>query len=354
MSVAKSTKEKPSWVKIVKTYQSPDLRISIWQMVSSFVPFFILLTLSYFSIGISPLLTIPMGMLASLFVMRIFIIQHDCGHASFFKSQKWNNYVGIFCSIFTLTPYEFWRKSHAIHHAHNGDLNWRGIGDVYTMTVEEYEEASWWSKLKYRIYRNPYIMFTIGAPFQFLFTHRAIFSIWTARSDRGRWSLIRTDLVLLAVFVLAYFTIGIDKVLIVYGPVIIFSSIVGVWLFFVQHQYEDAYWSVVPDWDYKEAALKGSSFMNMNPVFHFFSGYIGYHHIHHLSPKIPNYKLAKCHYENPDFQDVPTMNLYDSACVVFSQLSLWDKKTERLINFKELRRRRAEERKLTTNKVLAS
>lgn len=336
------TKEKPAWIKTVREYQKPSVSTSVWQVVNSFGPFLLILVLMYLSLSISYLLTLALSVLAGAFIMRIFIIQHDAGHGSFFDEKRWNTAVGIACSLFTLTPYEFWRHSHAVHHAHNGDLEWRGTGDVYTMTLNEYYEGSWWRKLGYRIYRHPLIMFPIGAPLQFILFHRAIFQIWGAKTKQGRWSLIRTDLMILAVLVLAHFTIGLTSLALVYVPVIFVASIAGVFMFFVQHQFEDAYWSTAPDWDYAEAALKGSSYFRLPKLLQWFTGNIGLHHIHHLSPKIPNYELQRCHDENPDFQDVPTIDIRESLRIVIAQYALWDEEQEKLLTFRQARRRMQE------------
>lgn len=331
------TREKPTWVSVVKRYQTPGL-ISFWQIVNSFLPFFALLIVGYLALDVSYLITLITSLLAAGFLMRIFIIQHDCGHGSFFKHKKHNDLMGNICSVFTLTPYEFWRTSHAIHHAHNGDLEHRGTGDVYTMTLNEYRETTPLKRLGYRLYRNPFIMFFIGAPLMFVLLHRAPFALPHARSKRGRTSIIRLDLILLTIIALAGLTIGLKDTLLVYGPVMFFASAVGVWMFYVQHQFEDAYWSKAPDWNYTDAALQGSTYYRLPKILQWFSGNIGLHHIHHLSPLIPNYQLQRCHDENPELQEVPTLTLWQSIRLVASGISLYDEEQAKLISFREAHR----------------
>lgn len=341
-------KKKPAWVEKVAPYSTPKISPSIWQMVNSFGPYFGIILLMLLTFGHIPyILTLLMAPIAAGFAMRIFIIQHDCGHGSFFKSKRANALVGSFCGVLTLTPYEFWRMSHAIHHAHNGDLNHRGTGDVYTMTFKEYREASPRQRLGYRIYRHPLMMFVFGPVLMFTVLHRAPFALKHARTKAGRQSIIRTDIAALVITVAMVLIFGLVPYFAVYLPVIWVSATVGVWMFFVQHQFEDAYWSQDPDWDYADAALKGSSYYKLPKVLQWFSGNIGLHHIHHLSPRIPNYLLQKCHDENPEFQEVVTLTLMDSVRIVASNLALWDGEQEKLISFKEAHRmERAAKRQL--------
>ncbi len=342
MSLQSSTKKKkPVWVDLVKPYQTPNFA-SVWQMINSFVPFFALAIIMYFLLDVSYLLTFALSPIAAGFLVRIFIIQHDCGHGSFFKSKRANDLVGNFCAILTLTPYEFWRRSHAIHHAHNGDLNHRGTGDVYTMTLKEYSEAGKWQRLGYRIYRNPIVMFIIGPLLMFLILHRSPFALKHARNNAGKWSIIRLDIAIIAILAVAAMTIGLKSFFLVWFPIALFTGTIGVWMFYVQHQFEDVYWSQDPDWDYGDAALKGSTYYKLPKVLQWFSGNIGLHHIHHLSPTIPNYKLQECHDENEMFQQVVTITFADSIKIVRAGYALWDQEREKLISFKEGHRRERE------------
>ena len=348
-------KQKPTWVSVVKSYQTPQISASVWQILTSIVPYFLLLPVLYFSMQVSYLLTLALAVIISGFLVRTFIIQHDCGHGSFFKSKRWNAIVGNVCGFLTLTPYDYWRTSHAIHHAHNGDLDHRGTGDVYTMTLREYEKLSTIGKIGYRIYRNPFFMFCIGGPFQFIFLYRSPVALWTARSKQARLSIIRTDLVWAIALTIIHFTIGFQAFFMMYLPVIFITTAAGVWLFYVQHQFEEAYWSKAPDWEYSEAALKGSTYYRLPKVLQWFSGNIGLHHIHHLSPLIPNYQLQRCHDENPEFQEVPTISLADSIRIVVKNLAVWDEEQETMLNFPEANRRIKElaQTKKQTNTELA-
>lgn len=335
-----SKKEKPTWAKTIRQYQNSNTWVSIWQVLNSFVPFVVLWFLAYLALDVSYLLTLGLALLASGFAVRIFIIQHDCGHGSFFKNQKWNNRLGAMCGILSMTPYDFWRHSHAIHHAHNGDLDFRGIGDVYTMTVKEFQGKSPRERLLYRLFRNPILMFVVGPPLMFMVKNRTPFALPEARHARGVRSIIFTDIALILTFGLLAFIFGPLNVLLVHLPIVWFTSSIGVFLFFVQHQYEDAYWSQKPEWDYASAALEGSSYFKMPKILQFFTGNIGLHHVHHLSPRIPNYLLQKAHDENPEFQEVVTLSIWDSVKIAFIQrLSLWDEEQQRLINFREYHRR---------------
>ena len=264
--------------------------------------------------------------------MRMFIFQHDCGHGSFFKSQKANNRLGVFVSIFTLTPYHHWRKRHAIHHATSGNLDERFIGDVPTWTVDEYLEKDFKTRLGYRIFRFPITLFVIVPFVVFFIGHRFPSSAANKKERKGIWF---TNIAIAALWVVLIAIVGWKAFLLVNISVLWLSSIFGTWMFFVQHQFEDTYWEHQEDWDYTYAALRGSSYYKLPKVLQWFTGNIGFHHIHHLSPRIPNYLLEKCHNENPIFQNILTMTLRTSLDTTF--LSLWDKKQRRLISFRQLR-----------------
>ncbi len=326
---------KPAWVQVVARYQTPSISASVWQVINSFGPYFLLWGLMYLSLQYSYWITLALSVLAGGFLMRIFVIQHDCGHTSFFKNNKWNDRIGFICGVLTFTPYEYWRTGHAIHHATSGDLDNRGWGDVETMTVKEYIGRSPRRRLGYRLYRNPFVMFGIGPVYMFVINQRSPFAIKTATTKKGARGLIYTDLAILAFAIGMSLLMGFKNYLLIQVPIAIFASTLGVWLFYVQHQFEDTYWRYHPEWDFTEAALHGSSYYKLPRIFQWFSGNIGLHHIHHLSPRIPNYLLEKCHNENPEFQSVPTLTLRSSLKVLVSRLALWDEEQDRLISFKE-------------------
>ena len=331
--------KKPTWLNLVAQYQMPSKWKSIWQFTNSFFPFIAIWYLMYLSLDVSYWLTLAMAFPAAGFIARLFIIQHDCGHGSFFNSQKANNYLGMFISVFTLTPYHYWRKSHAIHHASAGNLEHRGIGDIYTMTVQEFLKKNKWERFKYRLYRNPLILFLIIPTVLFAFIYRVPNFREKALKSVNK-SVYWTSFALALLVSSIIWLIGFKEFLLIQLPITFISSSTGTWLFFIQHQFEDTYWDSNDAWDYAQAALKGSSFYKLPKILQWFTGNIGFHHIHHLSPKIPNYMLEKCHKENPIFQEAKVLTLRTSFRSTF--LSLWDESQKKLISFRQLKRKRLE------------
>lgn len=327
-----SAKDKPAWVELIKPYQIPNHWKSAWQLINSLVPYFIVWGLMIYSLRISYLLMVALALLNSLFVMRIFIIQHDCGHNSFFRSTKLNDLFGSFLGIITLTPYHRWRRRHAQHHASSGDLDFRGIGDVPTITVEEYRALDWKGKLRYRFFRHPLVLFVIGPAILFTVINRVAFDLKKGEV-RERNSVWFTNVALLFIFMMLGDWLGFSAVLLLWAPLTVFSAVIGVYLFYVQHQFEDTYWRWHAEWDYAEAALRGSSFLKLPKVLQWFTGNIGFHHLHHLSPRIPNYNLERAHYENAMFQKVKTITLVSSFKTIF--LHLWDEQTHKLISWRD-------------------
>lgn len=330
-----STKpDKTTWTALIGKYQTSNPWHSIGQAVNTFIPFFLLWYLMVLSLDYSYWLTLALALPTAGFLVRIFIIQHDCGHGSFFKSRQANDYLGSVCGLLTLTPYYYWRKSHAIHHASAGNLEHRGIGDIYTMTVKEYLQQSKWGRLKYRFYRHPLILFVLAPALLFLILYR--FPHPDSKSwKRERASVGWTNLALAIAIAGLSLTIGFKAFLLVHLPITLLAGTLGAWLFFVQHQFEDTYWAKEGEWDYTLAALRGSSYYKLPRVLQWFTGNIGFHHIHHLSPRIPNYLLEKCHEENPLFQQVVVLTLGSSFKTIF--LSLWDEEQGRLVSFRELK-----------------
>ena len=318
------------WRQAVEPYQSADWRRSLWQMINSIIPYFILWILAYFSLNISYGLTLAFAFLAALFAMRVFIIFHDCGHGSFFKSKRANNIVGIFTGILTFTPYYAWRHSHAVHHATSGDLDRRGVGDVWTLTYEEYHNRPLWIRILYRVYRNPFFVFIIGPTLDFVVMQR-LPQTNSTKKPRERNSVIYTNLALLVIAVSLSLLIGFKAYILVQLPIIAMASSIGVWLFYVQHQYENTYWERHEDWDFATAALYGSSFYKLPKVLQWFTGNIGFHHIHHLSPRIPNYRLEACHEANPIFQQVKPLTLRTSLKSLY--VRVWDEDRHKMIGY---------------------
>jgi omega-6 fatty acid desaturase (delta-12 desaturase) len=324
--------EKISWQKMIAPYQHSDNFRSIWQMCNTLIPYFALWSLMVFSLQISYWLTLLLAIPTAGFMIRTFIIFHDCGHGSFFKSKRANDTVGIITGILTFTPYYNWRQHHAVHHATVADLDRRGVGDILTLTVAEYQALSQWKRFGYRVVRNPWIIFTIGSLGVFLIGHR-----FYSRKDgkREQHSVLWTNLALLVIIVLLSAVIGFKAFLLVQLPILFLGTSVGVWLFYVQHQFEGVYWARHTRWDYLSAALKGSSFYKLPRVLQWFTGNIGYHHIHHISPRIPNYLLEKCHNEQALFQQVKPLTLRNSLKSL--SLRLYDEEANRLVGFRAIR-----------------
>jgi omega-6 fatty acid desaturase (delta-12 desaturase) len=332
----KTSADKKTWRKVIANYETPIALRSIWQLVNTLPAFFGLWALMYFSLRVHYALTLLLAIPAAGFMVRIFIISHDCGHRSYFKSDRLNNFWGVITSTMTLTPYSAWRHDHAKHHASSGNLDKRGVGDIWTLTVKEYLALTKMQRLHYRIYRNPLILFGVGPLYLFLVQQRMI--NWS-ETKRVRLSVLRTNLTIVTILAIAYFTIGLKAFVAVQLPITIIASSAGVWLFYVQHQFEGVYWERGENWDYVAQALEGSSFYKLPKLFQWFSGSIGFHHVHHLSARIPNYLLEKCHKESGLFEHVPEITLVKSLrCLTYR---LWDEETGELITFSGLRRIRA-------------
>jgi acyl-lipid omega-6 desaturase (Delta-12 desaturase) len=322
-----------TWRDIVARYQTPSVRRAVWQLVSTLVPLAGALALMYWSLGVSYWLTLLFALPAAGLTIRTFIIMHDCGHGSFLPSRTWNDIVGWVTGVLTATPYAHWRREHAIHHATSGHLEQRGTGDITTLTVKEYLSSGRLQRAWYRIYRNPLILLGIGPAFLFV-KHR-----WPTRGLAGRKEIINvhaTNAILAGLMVTLGLLVGFRALLLIWLPVFLLSGAAGVWLFYVQHQFEDAYWRAGSDWDYATAAVAGSSYFRLPRVLQWFTGNIGFHHVHHLSPRIPNYQLERCHRENPTFQQVTTLTLRESVRTL--GLKLWDEESGRMVGFGHVRR----------------
>lgn len=320
-----------TWEDVVMKYNHPNLLRSLWQILNSVIPYVIIWYLMYRSLEYSYLLTLLLAAVASGFLVRIFIIFHDCGHRSFFKTKRANNLVGILMGIMALTPFYNWHHQHRIHHATSGNLDKRGIGDVWTMTVDEYLKSSLFTRFKYRAFRNPFILFILGPVLVVLFQNRI-------SKKRMSWSekinVYITNVAIIVLAVLISLLIGVKAYLMIHIPIILISHSVGIWLFYVQHQFDDVVWERDPKWDYSVSAITGSSFLKLPVVLQWFTGNIGFHHVHHLSSRIPNYYLAKCHYENDLFKDVKPINLGSAFRAM--TLGLWDENNRRMVSFRKL------------------
>ena len=325
--------EKAEWQAIVGKYARPDLGRSLWQAANSLIPYVALFYLSLRSVAISLWLTLPLSILTAGFMIRTFIIFHDCGHGSFFKSRAANDFLGRMTGVLTFTPYQHWKHSHAIHHATAGDLDRRGVGDVYTMTVDEYLAAPWWRRAGYRIMRNPVAMFVFGSVIVFAFAQR----FPTAKGKRERASVWWTNLALAVIITFLVVVFGWKPYLTVQLLVLLFGASAGIWLFYVQHNFEGVYWERHNQWDYFKACMQGCSFYKLPAVLEWFTGNIGYHHIHHLSAKIPNYNLRKAYAENPVFHIKP-LTIGSSLNTLF--LRIYDEQERKLVGWSGLKKYR--------------
>ena len=320
------------WKEIVLRFQQPSLGRALWQIVNTFGSYALLWYFMYLSLSVSWWLTVPLAILAGAILIRVFIIFHDCGHGSYFKSRTANDVVGLICGLLTFTPYYHWRWEHSIHHATAGDLDRRNVGDIWTMTVQEYLEASRWKRFAYRLARNPFVLFGLAPLFLFLVLQR----IPAAKANpRERESVQWMNLSLLLMATGLVWTFGLQAYLVIQLTVLMVAGGAGVWMFYIQHQFEDVYWERGENWDYTAAALQGSSFYKLPRVLQWFSGNIGFHHIHHLSPRIPNYNLQRCHDADPLFQKVKPITLI--ASLKSFNLRLWDEQRKKLVGFQHVR-----------------
>ena len=334
---AKHRAEIAAWKAILAKYQKPNFWLASWQIVNTIGSYAVLWYLMYLSLSVSWWITLPLAVLAGGLMVRTFIIFHDCGHGSFFKSRIANAIWGCISGVLTFTPYYRWRWEHSIHHGTAGDLDRRGVGDVWTLTVQEYLESSRWKRFAYRLARNPVVLFVI-APL-------VLFLVWQRfpsprASRRERYSVWWMNLAILGMATVMSAIFGVVPYVVIQSTAMVVAGSTGVWLFYVQHQFEGVYWERGEDWDYTAAALKGSSFYKLPRILQWFSGNIGFHHIHHLSPRIPNYNLQKCHQSDPMFQDVKPVTLLGS--LKSFTFRLWDESSRKLVSFRHLKKLRKE------------
>ena len=326
------------WKKLVADYQKPNLGRATWQITNTLGSVLIIWILLYLTLTISWWLTIGLSLLGGLFLVRAFIIFHDCGHGSFFKSKKANNILGFITGMLKFTPYHHWKWEHAMHHATNGDLDRRGIGDIWTLTVREYLSSSRMTRINYRFVRNPFVLFVFAPLFLFLVLERFPSSKAKPREKRSvhimNFSLLIWCLTMSAIF-------GVLPFIVIQVTMMAVAGTCGIWLFYVQHQFEDTYWAQGEDWDFTAAAMEGSSYYKLPKIMQWFSGNIGFNNIHHLNAMIPNYNLERCHRSDPYFQVAPELNLISSLKSL--KFRLWDEDNNKMIGFRELKRQLAME-----------
>jgi acyl-lipid omega-6 desaturase (Delta-12 desaturase) len=319
---------------IVKAYQQPDHRKATIQMLNSFLPFIGIWVAMYLLLDVSVWITLGLAVVNAFFLVRIFIIQHDCGHQSFTASRRFNDAVGIICGIISFMPYRYWAKSHNFHHGHNGMLfEHRDIGDIRLLTVEEYKALSRWQRLNYRLFRSAPILFLLG-PVYYLFIQNRLPLIRLKGWEHAHRALLKHNLALVGVYVVIVWLLGYKALLLVHVPILIAFSIIAIWFFYVQHQHETTYKEWKDRWDYIRAAIQGSTYYKLPGLVHWLTGNIGYHHIHHLNSLVPNYNLARCHKENPIFESVANaITFRQSLRCIFNKL--WDEEQQRMISFRE-------------------
>lgn len=317
----------------IASFERADVRKGLWQITNTILPFLGLWYLSYQSLAVSFWLTLVLVVPASGFLVRTFIIFHDCCHLSFLRGKKANSFVGNIMGVLTTFPYEQWKFEHAVHHATNGNLERRGTGDIWTLTVNEYLSCSLFRKLIYRLYRNPIVLFGLGPLYIVLIQYR--FNRKHA-GRKERWNTYGTNIALIAVWGSVLLVLGWKAVLLVEAPIIYLSAMVGIWLFYIQHQFDDGYFENAENWCYESAAMEGSSFYKLPKLLQWITGNIGFHHIHHLSSRVPNYNLQKVSESDDLFRSVPSIGFWSSLRSLRHRL--WDEKEKRFIHFKDAKK----------------
>jgi omega-6 fatty acid desaturase (delta-12 desaturase) len=328
--------EARSWTRILASYREPNYVRSILELaitISALVLFWILM---WEALSVGYWLCLLLAVPTAGFLVRLFMIQHDCGHGAFFRYRTVNDWVGRTIGVLTFTPYDFWRRTHALHHSSSGNLEHRGIGDITTLTVQEYLALSPWRRFGYRLYRHPIVMFGVGPAYLFILQFRLPIGLM-----RGGWvpwlSTMATNLAIAIVVALMMWLVGVGPFLLVHLPIMLLGASIGVWLFYVQHQFESTFWAHDREWDLHEAALRGSSYYDLPKILRWFTANIGVHHVHHLCSKIPYYRLPSVLRDHPELSCVGRITLVESfRCI---RLVLWDESRQQLISFREMRHR---------------
>lgn len=319
----------------LQAFRDPRTGQSSWELAITLLPFLTLFALIAMAVKAGYLLALAATPLAGLFLLRLFIIQHDCGHGAFLPNRAGNDWIGRALGVFTLTPYDCWRRSHAQHHAATGNLDARGIGDVDTLTVREYWERSRMGRFMYRLYRHPVVLLGLGPAYLFLLRHRL--PVGLMKEGRVYWySAIATNIVTALILALPLYFFGLGVTALVFFPVLLSAASMGVWLFYVQHQFPDAHWDRADDWSFHDAALHGSSHLDLPPILGWFTGYIGIHHVHHLASRIPFYRLPEVLERHPHLRNVNRFTALQACSTL--RLALWDEDRRGMITFREASR----------------
>jgi omega-6 fatty acid desaturase (delta-12 desaturase) len=320
------------WRRAVEPYVGPDARRASLQLGTTLIPLALVMWGAHAALSVSPLLALALVLPAAGLLVRTFILMHDCAHGSFFPSRRLNDVVGFVTGVLTLTPFVQWRRDHALHHASSGDLDRRGHGDVPTLTVREYLARSPRARLGYRVIRHPAVLL-LGGPFHLAVNQRRRDKSVATRSPQTT-SVWLTNAAIAGLLAIAFVTVGWKSIVFAYALPYYIAAMAGVWLFYVQHQFEEAYWAPHDEWDYVDAALRGSTHLQLSPILRWFTGSIGLHHVHHVAPKIPNYRLQPCHDANAMFQRSPIVTLRSGTAAL--RLALWDEDRQRMVRFRDI------------------
>lgn len=336
-----------NWIKILAAYRHPSTIRSLFELIVTLVPMLLLWGAAVWATSVSYWLTLPISVIASGFLVRLFMIQHDCSHGAFFRSRRANDWTGRLIGIVTLTPYDLWKRSHLIHHSTQGNLDQRGVGDILTLTVDEYNARTFAGRLAYRFYRNPFVLFGVGPIFIFLFHHRL--PVGFLRAGFRYWvSAMSTNIAIAILLIAGIVAVGWLPFLVTYLLITSLAAIIGVWLFYVQHQFENTVWDTRDNWQLHEAALYGSSYYDLPPPLRWMTANIGIHHVHHLYSRIPFYRLPDVLRDHPRLAETGRMKLGESFRT--TRLKLWDTLGRRLVTFEAARalRRNAAPRSVKT------
>lgn len=326
-----------TWAQLLNSYRQPSVPRSVVEIAVTAGPFVALWVAMWLALGVGYWLALLIAIPAAGFLVRLFMILHDCGHGSFFSQPLANQWVGRVCGVLTLTPFDVWRRTHNMHHATSGNLDRRGLGDIETMTVGEYLASPWWERLRYRLYRHPFTLFVLGPAYVFFVANRL--PIGLMRAGARPWvSAMANNAAIAAVVVLMMYLVGVAPFLMIQIPILLLAASIGVWLFFVQHQFEGTVWAGAEDWDMQQAALAGSSHYDLPAPLRWFTANIGVHHVHHLSSRIPFYRLRRVLKDHPELARVGRLTLWQSLRCV--RLALWCETRRRLVSFREARPRR--------------
>jgi omega-6 fatty acid desaturase (delta-12 desaturase) len=325
--------EARDWVKILATYREPSGMRSAFELAVTLLPFIALWVLAWWSLSVSVWLTLTISLCNAAFILRLFCIQHDCGHAAFFKNRTVSDWTGRLLGVLTLTPYDVWKRTHSMHHSASGNLTRRGMGDVHTLTVAEYKSASPLKRFGYRLYRHPIVLFGLGPGYLFFLQNRLPLGLM-AKAKYWVSAMATNAATITALLIILYFG-GIMPILLIFVPSTLLAATAGVWLFYVQHQFETTHWEEDGEWDLHHAALHGSSHYVLPSVLQWLSANIGIHHVHHLYSRIPFYRLPEVLRDQPDLAEGNRMTIRES--LINARLHLWDEESKRLLSFREVK-----------------